>query len=103
MGTNPSSLPKSNWKFVRRDDRNEIYQNDFGILAEKHVLLNDPKLNEEEEISAYLYRCNSTKPIVKAYKADYESAGDFCSHHKNISVFIEYIPFRLIDTRSLTH
>ena len=48
MGSNNSSLPKSNWKFVRRDDRAEIYQNEFGILAEKHVLLNDPRLNEEE-------------------------------------------------------
>ena len=48
MGSNNSSLPKSNWKFVRSDDRAEIYQNEFGILAEKHVLLNDPRLNEEE-------------------------------------------------------
>jgi hypothetical protein len=103
MGTNHPSLPKSNWTFVRKDDKNEIYQNDFGILAEKHILLNDPRLDEEEELNAYIYRCNSTKPIVKAYRADYESNADFCSHYKNILVFIEYIPFRLIDTRGLTH
>lgn len=47
MGTNHPSLPKSNWTFVRKDDKSEIYQNEFGILTEKHVLLNDPRVDEE--------------------------------------------------------
>lgn len=87
MGGNIQSLPRFNWTFVRRDDHHEIYQNEFGALAEKHLVPNNPKLNEEEELETYYYRFNTKKPIVKAYRADYEAGSDFCSNHKNITVF----------------
>lgn len=45
----------------------------------------------------------SKKPIVKVYKADYESKKDFCSNYKNIEVFTEYIPYRLADVKTLDH
>lgn len=72
-------------------------------MAEKHVVPNNPKLHEEEELETYYYRYNTTKPIVKVYRADYESGEEFCSNHKNITVFTEYIPYRLADVRSLNH
>jgi hypothetical protein len=65
--------------------------------------MNDPRLNEQEELNTYLYRYNTPKPIVKVYRADYETNSDFCSNYKNILVFTEYIPYRLIDTRNLSH
>jgi hypothetical protein len=103
MGGTTHSLPRFNWTFVRKDDHNEIYQNESGALAEKHLVPNDPRLNEEEEMEAYYYRFSTKKPIVKVYRADYDTASDFCSNHKNVTVFTEYIPFRLIDCRNLTH
>lgn len=40
---------------------------------------------------------------MKAYKADYMPSEEFCSNNKNIEVYTEYIPFRLAETRSLSH
>ena len=97
------SLPRFNWEFVRQDDWYQIYRNELGVLAEKHVIENNPKLHEEEELDTYYYRYKTTKPIVKVYRADYESNSDFCSNHKNITVFTEYMPYRLVDTRNLSH
>lgn len=45
MGGNTHSLPKYNWQFIRKDDWHEIYQNEAGDLAEKHLIPNNPKLN----------------------------------------------------------
>lgn len=42
-GSVSHSMPSYRWSFVRRDDNYEIYQNETGILAEKHMILNDPK------------------------------------------------------------
>lgn len=67
------------------------------------MILNDPRLDEEQEMQAYYYRFATTKPIVKAYKAAYDTRKDLCSNYKNIEVFTEYIPYRLAETRSLTH
>lgn len=102
-GSVSHSIPSSRWAFVRRDDNYEIYQNETGVLAEKHMVLNDPKLDEAEEMEAYYYRFISRKPIVRVYKADFEAKKDFCSNYKNIEVFTEYIPHRLADVRTLTH
>jgi hypothetical protein len=102
-GSVTHSIPSFRWSFVRRDDNYEIYQNEAGVLAEKHVILNDPKLDEAEEMEAYYYRYMTNKPIVKAYKADFEAKKDFCSNYKNIEVFTEYMPYRLADVRTLSH
>ena len=102
MGGSSHSLPKFSWDFVRKDDWHEIYQNDQGDLAEKHLIENDPKLNEDQEMETYFYRYRSKKPLIKVYRADYDKA-DVCSNHRNITVFTEYIPFRLIDTCNLSH
>jgi hypothetical protein len=47
-GSASHGIPHSRWTFVRRDDNYEIYQNEAGALAEKHIILNDPKLDESE-------------------------------------------------------
>jgi hypothetical protein len=47
-GSASHTIPHSRWTFVRRDDNYEIYQNEAGVLAEKHVILNDPKMDEAE-------------------------------------------------------
>ena len=46
MGGNSQSLPNFKWNFLRRDDKYEIYQNEHGAIAEKHLVSNNPKLNE---------------------------------------------------------
>ena len=38
MGGGSHSMPKFNWEFVRKDDWHEVYQNDKGDLAEKHII-----------------------------------------------------------------
>lgn len=35
------------------------------------MILNDPKLDETDELESYYYRYATKKPIVKIYKADY--------------------------------
>ena len=102
MGGSSHSLPRFSWEFVRKDDWHEVYQNDQGDLAEKHLIESDPKLSEEQEMETYYYRYRSNKPIIKVYRADYDKA-DVCSNHRNITVFTEYIPFRLIDCSNLSH
>jgi len=51
------------------------------------MIANNPKLNEQEEKEAYYYRFSTNKPIVKAYRAEYQVNKDFCSNYKNIEVF----------------
>lgn len=97
------SIPSFRWNFIRRDDNYEIYQNENGVIVEKHMILNDPKLDENEELEAYYYRYMTNKPIVKVYKADFEAKKDFCSNYKNIEVFTEYMPYRLADVKTLSH
>lgn len=96
-------MPAYRWNFVRRDENYEIYQNEHGMLAEKHMIPNDPKLDEDEEIDSYYYRYSTNDPLVKVYRAEYDDNNDMCSNHKNITVYTEYIPYRLADTRNLTH
>ena len=48
MGGSSQSMPRFTWSFVRKDDWHEIYQNDKGDLAEKHIIENNPKLSEAE-------------------------------------------------------
>lgn len=67
------------------------------------MILNDPRLDQDEELNAYYYRYITNKPIVKVYKASYEAKSDFCSNYKNTEVFTEYIPYRLADVKTLTH
>jgi hypothetical protein len=84
MGGTTHSIPNVRWSFLKTGDKYQIYQNENGDLVERHVIANNPKLNEEEEQAAYYYRYTTNKPIVRAYKADYQPSDDFCSNHKNL-------------------
>jgi len=47
MGGSSPSIPNYRWQFIKRDDNYEIYQNESGVLAERHLIMNDPKLDED--------------------------------------------------------
>jgi hypothetical protein len=47
-GSQSYKIPSSKWDFVWRDDRYEIYRNSQGLLAEKHLIANNPKLSQVE-------------------------------------------------------
>lgn len=83
-GSQSYKIPSSKWDFVWRDDRYEIYRNSQGLLAEKHLIANNPKLSQVEQQEAYYYRYATNKPLVKVYRAEYDTTDDFCSPHKNI-------------------
>lgn len=42
-----------------------------GIYAEKHIVPNNPTINEDDEMEIYYYRNLTNKPIVKVYEASY--------------------------------
>ena len=101
-GGSSSIIPSFRWNFVRRDQNYEIYQNEHGVLAEKHTIPNDLKIDEDQQMDSYYYRYSTNEPLVKVYRAQYDSSSDIFSNHKKITVFTQYIPYRLADTYSLT-
>lgn len=54
-------------------------------------------------MEVYYYRSKINKPIVRIFDAEYANANSLCTNDKNITVYSEYIPYRLSETRNLNH
>lgn len=67
MGNTTKVFPTRTWDFVERCENYDIVKDKDGLLAEKHVVGNDPKISQQEEMETYYYRYKSTKPIVHVY------------------------------------
>ena len=103
MGNQAPSFQSRLWKFQERHENYDLYSDGDGLYAEKHYVPNNIKITPEEEMEVYYYRSKVNKPIVRVYDAEYANANSLCTNDKNITVYSEYIPYRLSETRNLNH
>jgi hypothetical protein len=59
------------WTFIDNLGKFEIFKNQHNQLAEKHLVPADPKIDENDYITAYHQRYLPSKPIVNAYDAQF--------------------------------
>lgn len=99
--TSPNRL-HNEWNFVDTLSGIEIYKNQNDQLAEKHVVKIDPKIDENDYITAYYQRHLPNKPIVNVFDAQFlQRSISMCQNSAVLTVFTEYIPYRLSNVKML--
>ena len=81
-----------------------MYKNQHNQLAEKHIVKTDPKIDEQDYITAYYQRYLPSKPIVNVFDAQFlQRSSSMCQNTTVMTVFTEFIPHRLSDVKNLNH
>jgi hypothetical protein len=85
--SNSHTFDNHDWQFVSKPSTYDIVQDKrTGLHAEKHVVLNNPTIDPNDEMEVYHYRNLTDKPIVKVYNAEYGKSQGGCGAAKDIVV-----------------
>ena len=88
MGSSKSKFQDNDWEFAHNTNFGyDIYKNQRGNLAEKHMVESNPQVSNSDEMSIYHFRNDTDKPLVKVHNAEFQKSSSFCGGHQNIEVF----------------
>lgn len=85
--SNKGRFESRNWTLDHRHHTYDVCHDGRGTYAERHLVPNNPKIDDDDEIDIYDYRQRTDKPIVRVYEAEYKKAKSMCSAEPEIQVY----------------